>query len=968
MPDVFNSETFRSNVQSVLNAKSQLSADEYTRQLEQLLGNIPLQDTPPADPRINELLDLLSKTRSRINSLFYNAPIGYCVLNPNGKIATANNAFCSLFDLDQSTIDGTDLKDFILPESLDLYTFQLNKVLTSKATLSTNLRFFQGARQIFIRFQATYYSEDGNDYLQCIATDISDTKAIENELELSEMQFRNLLEASPVGILVIHKGKYIYSNKAGAEIFGYDNPDDLVDLDVMNTVADESKAVIRERIQRLEDNIRNTPLEGTILCKDGTKKICESVSIPVIFNNRLSGLIMLSDISARKAGEKGKRESENKYEEMYQLLRVMCDNVPDMIWAKNLSNEYIFANKAVCEIMLNAIDTEEPIGKTDAYFADREREQHAGNPDWYTFGELCRKSDDIVLESLQNQRFDECGNIKGEFICLDVFKSPFYDISGKLAGTIGSGRNNTRERWLQAEHQKTLEALTNQTNRLNAVINVIPDLLFILNTKGEFLDFFASDPQKLAFSPDQIKALTLKNLFPPAEVERQLEIFKKCIETNQILTFEYTITVNDSLLDYETRTAPLGKDTVLAITRDITEKKLTDTQLKKYTAELILAKENAEKSDQLKSAFLANMSHEIRTPMNSIMGFADLLTDPYLEVEKRQEFSNIIISRSIDLLQIIDDVLDFSRIESGNATLHNSNCDLNNLLDQLYLTYNTKLRMSAASEVRLICEKAVSSGHLAFEIDEIKLKQVFANLLDNALKFTEKGSIKFGFRMPDNGTITCFVSDTGIGIDPKYTEIIFERFRQAEIPDRNKYKGTGLGLAISKGNIELMGGRIWVETEAGKGSKFIFELPFVQLQPSADKTSTHQVISGFNWQGKTALLVEDDAQNVTYIETILRKTGITVKVAADGNAMREILENTPEIHIILMDIQLPGEDGWQLTQYVKSIRSDIPVIAQTAYGLESDRQQSMVSGCDNYIVKPILPDELLKMMAPYLEK
>jgi PAS domain S-box-containing protein len=653
---------------------------------------------------------------------------------------------------------------------------------------------------------------------------------------------------------------------------------------------------------------------------------------------------------------------------MYQLLRLMCDNVPDMIWAKNLANEYIFTNKAISEGLLNATDTNEPIGKTDMFFAGRERKNHPENPEWHTFGEICRDTDASVIQNKTAQRFDEYGNVKGRFLFLNVYKAPFFDVDGNIIGTVGSGRDVTHERWLQGEHEKTMEALTSQTARLNAVISVLPDLMFILDTEGNFLDFFTNDPSRLYIEPDKIKDLNLKHLFGPEEVERQLEIYRKCVNTKSIQSFDYNITDHGEKYYYEARTAPLSDTTILAIVRDITELKHTEFQLQNYTSELIAAKEKAEKSDQLKSAFLANMSHEIRTPMNSIMGFADLLNEPDLDAVKRKEFTDIIINRSTDLLQIINDVLDISHIESGNAVLHNKTCDLNNMLDKLHTTFSSKLILKHSANIRLVCDKAINLGQLYIYIDELKLKQIFVNLLDNAIKFTEKGTIRFGYRVPSNGTIICYVSDTGIGISPDSTDIIFERFMQADIPDRNKYKGTGLGLAICKGNVEIMGGHISVESEPGKGSTFTFEVPFVQITEDGRINSDRKIISGFNWNHKKIVIVEDDIQNIRYLHTILRKTGASLLTAENGSEFRKIFAQTPDIDLILMDIQLPDEDGWELTQYVKSVRTDIPVIAQTAFGMESDRLKSKEAGCDNFIAKPLSPDDLLRMIAIYLEK
>ncbi len=829
MPANFDLETLRSKAQSILENKSLISTNTYIAQLEELINEIKPGFSPTHFTQdTNDLQGYLSKAKSRISSLFDNAPVGCCILDTNGMVVALNNAFCQILNFEQKDCIGGDLRNFIDPESIELFNFQLNKITASKSTLSTNLQFIQGDKKVVVRFQTSYYAEGNEDFLQCVATDITDSKAIETELAASEAQFRNLLEASPTGILVLYKGKYIYGNQSACNLFGYKSPDSIEGITALDTVVDGQKHKMKDRIDRLENNMPNTPTEVTIISHNGQHKECESVSIPVIYNNRLAALIMISDISVRKKDEKIIRESEKKYREMYQMLRMMCDNVPDMIWAKDLDNQYIFTNKAISEGLLNALGTNEPIGKTNAFFALRERERHPENPDWHTFGELVHDTDLQVINSRQALKYDDVGNVKGEHLHLEVHKSPFFDSEGNIIGTVGSARNVTRKRWLESENEKMFKKITAQTARLNAVMNVLPDLLFILNTEGDFLDFFASDPTILAHDPKHIKEMNLSSVFAPEEVEKQLKIYRNCIETKTVTSFEYNLTANGETKHYEARVAPLNANSVLAIVRDITDKKLSESQLKKYNAELIAAKEKAEESDKLKSAFLANMSHEIRTPMNSIMGFADLLNDPDLDAEERQYYTAIILSRSEDLLQLINDILDISRIESGNATTSKSSCDLNKLLDQLHLSFTHKLKLIPESHVQLLCEKTVTDGKFIFEVDELKLKQIFVNLLDNALKFTLEGSIRFGFRMPENGTISFFVTDTGIGIEPKYQEIVFERFRQAEIINRNDYKGTGLGLSICKGNVELMGGKIWVESIPDKGSQFYFQLPFFQ--------------------------------------------------------------------------------------------------------------------------------------------
>lgn len=945
-----------------------MPAAEYTRLLESLLEEIqPGAQNMANDSDVQRLETYLEKAKSRINSLFYNAPFAYCVLVKPGIIVTANNAFCSLFHLKHDEPEGRLFSDFIHPESQELLEFQIKKIFDSKTTLSTNLTYSIGEKQGFIRFQTTYYNEIDTEFLQCIVTDITNEKAIEEELEASEAQFRTLLEASPVGILVLYKGKYIYSNQAGASIFGYGSPDDMIDLTAINTVTEEFRPLMSERIKRLEGNLTNTPIEVMVLCRDGSKKTCESVSIPVIYNNRLSALILIKDISERKADEILIRESEKKYKEMYQMLRLMCDNVPDMIWAKDLNDKYIFANKALSNDLLNALDTDEPVGKTDTFFSERQKAQHPENPDWHTFGKLSKDESDENNDVNRKQRFNISGNVQGKLLNLEINKAPFTDSEGRVIGSVGSGRDVTHETWLQTENMKMVDEVTYQKSRLNAVVNVLPDLLFIVNLEGRFLDFFANQPEKLFVAPGNIKNAQLSDIFSQEETIRQLTIYRQCIEEKRVTAFEYQIQTEEGTQYYEARIAPLSSDSILAIVRDISEKKRIELKLKENNTALVEAKNKAEESDRLKSAFLANMSHEIRTPMNSIIGFANLLRESGIDEEKKEQYTGIIIKRSGDLLRLINDLLDVSSIESGITTIYNSETDLNQLLDKIYSGIISKPLFGISDELKLICEKAMPGRPMLCLTDGLKLQQIFTHLLDNALKFTQKGIVKFGYKEPSDGKLICYVSDTGVGISPEYHSVIFERFRQADIHNAKLHSGTGLGLAISKGYTEMMGGKIWVESNPGEGSTFYFEIPFVKpTKNDPHYNNLPEQLKTYDWSSKNIILVEDDEQNVKYLRTILNRTGANIYVCANSITLREILGTIDSIHLILMDIQLPGENGWQLTRYIKALNPAIPVIAQTAYGMESDRRRSMESGCDDFIAKPIMPLDLLNLIAKFL--
>ncbi|MDP3912894.1 MAG: PAS domain S-box protein [Bacteroidota bacterium] len=401
----------------------------------------------------------------------------------------------------------------------------------------------------------------------------------------------------------------------------------------------------------------------------------------------------------------------------------------------------------------------------------------------------------------------------------------------------------------------------------------------------------------------------------------------------------------------------------LAVKEDITERK-------NMLSELITAKDHAQESDRLKSAFLANMSHEIRTPMNGILGFSELLKEPGLSNEQQQEYIRIIEKSGARMLNIINDIVDISKIESGLMKLDLKQSDINEQIQYIY----TFLKPEAeAKGIQLSYKNFLPAKEAIIKTDREKVYAILTNLVKNAIKYTDKGSIEFGYDRVETlhaTSLRFYVKDTGIGIPQNRQEAIFERFIQADVVDNQARQGAGLGLAITKSYVEMLGGRIWIESEQGIGSTFYFTLPY--LPEAEEKIIVENMVSAGveeNHVNKLKILiVEDDESSRKFISIGIQEFGKEIINVQTGTEAVETCRIHPDIELILMDIQLPEIDGYEATRQIRKFNSKAIIIAQTAYALEGDREKAVEAGCNDYMSKPIKRDQLTTLIKKYFNK
>ena len=545
----------------------------------------------------------------------------------------------------------------------------------------------------------------------------------------------------------------------------------------------------------------------------------------------------------------------------------------------------------------------------------------------------------------------------------DVLGRRIFDVSH--TGMMFEGKKAMLEIFQEITERKLLEEKIIESEAYHrTLIDILPDCILTIDLAGKvtYCSLKAYDIFKIPMGAMVIGTSVL-DWVEPGYHQMVINFFEE-LNKGEIVykSKEYKLRRYDGSIFWGELASSLLKDSdnnptsLLVVCRDISlHKQIED--------DLTQARDKAEESDCLKSSFLNNMSHEIRTPLNAIVGFTNFLGDPEQSPEKIKQYIDIIQQNSHQLLSIISDVLDIATIEAGQEKSRESETNLNVILRNIYDQFNFKL---SNSEIDFNYTTSITDSEASIITDESKLMQILSNLIGNALKFTERGKVEFGFSIQDE-EVLFYCQDTGIGISHKYHDKIFERFWQVDTGDKRRYGGNGLGLSITKFNVELLGGKIWLESEPGIGSTFYFTLPHKTIT-EFDEIYIDKELIDLKSSDKTILIAEDDELNYFLINEMLLTYGVKVLHARNGYEAVEIIKINPQIDIVLMDIKMPIMNGYEATMEIKKMKSEITVIAQSALVLDCDREKAFMAGCDEYLAKPLKKDKLMALLSKHLKK
>jgi PAS domain S-box-containing protein len=767
-----------------------------------------------------------------------------------------------------------------------------------------------------------------------ISRNITEYKQTEEALRKSEDRFKTLSSLSTEGVMIHVDGIIIEANLAFAGLLGYARPEDIIGKHGL-----EITKFTKESRRKVEYNLRTKstePIDGEIINLKGITLHVETKSFPIFYQGSEARLVVMRDISERKKAENNLRAS-------LSLLDASLESTADGILIVNNERMITKWNQKFLKMWQL---TEEILSKNDDAKVISLILQQLSDPQafidkvQYLYDHPEESSFDLI--SFQDGRIFER-------------YSQSQRIGEEIVGRVWSFRDIS----VRKKAEDSLSMLAHAVRSIGECVSItdMDDKTLFVNSA--FLKTYQYEEDEvigkninMVRSPNNPEDMVKMILPATLKGGWQGEIFNKRKDGS-----EFPVYLSTSVIRNENH-EPVA---LIGVANDITERKRVEQ-------ELIKAKENAEESDRLKSAFLANMSHEIRTPMNGILGFAGLLKEPSLSGEDRTEFIRMIEKSGERMLNIINDIIDISKIEAGVIKLDIKETNINEQIDYINTFFKPEVE---GKGMKLFCKKTLPDKDVIIYTDREKIFAILTNLVKNAIKYSHTGFIEFGYNLKSNNELSYlefYVKDTGIGIPHDRQEAIFERFIQADIFDKMAFQGAGLGLSIAKAFVEMLGGKIWVESKNGKGSIFRFSIPYSanyydkEIANNISSQGTENHIDNLK-----ILIAEDDEISSMLLSFEVKKFSREILKARTGTEAVEICSKNRDIDLVLMDIQMPEMSGYEATRKIRQFNDNIVIIAQTAFGLSGDREKALKAGCNDYISKPINQNAFTRLFQKYFK-
>ena len=810
-----------------------------------------------------------------------------------------------------------------------------------------------------------------------IARDITERRATEEALQKNENNLRALFNAmTDIVFEMDYDGKYINIAPTSPHLL-FRPSMDVIGKKLHDVFPKPEADRFLVFVRKCLDDNKTTSIEYPLIIDDKTIWF-EGNATPKTKN---SVLFIARDITERKKAEKAILESEEKYRNLYTSAN-------DAIFLVQ-NNMFISCNPKALEMYGGTED--EIVGRTPIELSPEYQ------PDGKLSSEKAKEKLDAALAG--EPQFFEWAHLK-------VDGSPFYaEISlnkMKLSNDecIHAIVRDITERKHSEQIQKVLYNISNAvitTDNLEELIALIKEQLdTIIDTTNFFVALYNKETDTVSFplivdEKDKLNSLkTHRSNSIGVQVGKTLtayviktrkpllatqEVMKRLGQSGEIETIGPPakiwlgvplkvdgIVIGVLALQSYTDENAYNEDN-LEMLEFVSGQISISIDRKKTEQDLIAALKKAKESDRLKSAFLANMSHEIRTPMSGIIGFIDLLSAPKLSGKEQQEYIDVINKSSHRMLSTVNDLIDISMIESGQERAVIQKIDVNGQIKNLYAFFKPEVENNG---IRLIYKNALPNKEAIINTDSGKFYSILTNLIKNAIKFTKEGSVEFGYVQKGN-FLEFYVKDTGIGIPKDRLQAIFDRFVQADIGLSRSFEGVGLGLSITKAYLEMLGGKIWVKSEVGKGSQFYFTIPYNfnlnGISPNKNKAPLVKQMSHLN--DLKILIVEDDEIADTYLTIIIKKLCKEILHATTGVEAVKLIRKNPDIDLIFMDIRMPEMDGHEATKQIRKFNKNVIIIAQTAYAMNDDREIALKAGSNDYITKPIDKQILFEILSKY---